>query len=82
MLFRCNDIYKPPQQVAIVCDWMKTLMEMCSGKPASDYDMLRMFGCSAYYHVSDGKLEPRARKIVFLEFKRGVKGYKLWDSKD
>jgi len=44
--------------------------------------MLRRFGCSLYYHVSDGKLEPRARKAMFLGFKRGVKGYKLWDSKD
>ena len=44
--------------------------------------MLREFGCPAYYHVSDGKLGPRARRAVFLEFKRGVKGYKLWDSDD
>jgi len=44
--------------------------------------MLRVFGCPAYYHVSDGKLEPRVKKAVFLGFKRGVKGYKLWDFKD
>ena len=55
----------------------KTLMKMWSGKIATDYDMLRVFGCSAYYHVSDEKLEPRAKKAVFLGFKRGVKGYKL-----
>ena len=55
----------------------KTLMEMWSGKAASNYGLLRVFGCPTYYHVSDGKLEPRARKIVFLGFKRGVKDYKL-----
>ena len=36
----------------------KTLMEMWSGKATSDYDILRIFGCPSYYHVSDGKLEP------------------------
>ena len=57
-------------------------MEMWSGKAASDYDMLRVFGYPAYYHVSDGKLEHRARKAMFLGFKREMKGYKLWDSED
>ena len=32
--------------------------------------------------MRNGKLEPRARKAVFLGFKRGVKGYKLWDYED
>jgi len=44
--------------------------------------MLCVFGSLAYYHVSDGKLEPRARKVAFLGFKREVKGYKLWNFKD
>jgi len=56
-------------------------MEIWSGKAASDYDILRVFGYPAYYHVSDGKLKPRARKAVFLWFKRRVKGYKLWTLK-
>ncbi|KAH9669162.1 Integrase catalytic domain-containing protein [Citrus sinensis] len=41
----------------------KTLMEMWLGKHAQNYDSLRIFGCSAYYHVKDGKLDPRARKV-------------------
>ena len=45
-------------------------------------NMLRVFGFLTYYHVSDEKLELRARKTVFLGFKRGVKECKLWDSKD
>ena len=35
-----------------------------------------------YYHVKKDTLDPRANKAVFLGFKRGVKGYKLWDPKD
>jgi len=32
----------------------KTLIEMWRGKAALDYDMLRVFGCPAYYRMSDG----------------------------
>ncbi|KAH9667138.1 Receptor-like protein 14 [Citrus sinensis] len=60
----------------------KTPMEMWSGKHAQDYDSLRIFGCPAYYHVKDGKLDPRARKVIFVGFKGRVKGFKLWDLED
>ncbi|KAH9684220.1 hypothetical protein KPL71_027928 [Citrus sinensis] len=36
----------------------------------------------SYYHVKDGKLDPRARKAIFVGFKGGVKGFKLWDLED
>ena len=38
-----------------------------------------MFGCAAYAHVDNGKLEPRAIKCVFLGYGSGVKAYKLWN---
>ncbi|KAH9780058.1 retrovirus-related pol polyprotein from transposon TNT 1-94-like protein [Citrus sinensis] len=60
----------------------KTPMEMWSGKHAQDYNSLRIFGCPAYYHVKDGKLDARARKAIFVGFKCGVKGFKLWDLED
>ncbi|KAH9650701.1 retrovirus-related pol polyprotein from transposon TNT 1-94-like protein [Citrus sinensis] len=60
----------------------KTPMEMWSGKHAQDYDSFRVFGCPAYYHVKDDKLDPRARKSIFVGFKGGVKGFKLWDLED
>ncbi|KAG8501848.1 hypothetical protein CXB51_004653 [Gossypium anomalum] len=55
----------------------KTPQEVWSGNPAN-YSDLKIFGCPAYAHVSNGKLEPRSIKCVFLGYKAGVKGYKLW----
>ena len=43
-----------------------------------DYMHVRVFGCTAYAHVSQGKLEPRAKKCIFMGYPDGVKGYKLW----
>ena len=56
---------------------LKTPEEVWSGTPA-DYSTLRIFGCPAYMHVNDGKLEPRAKKCIFLGYVSGVKGYRLW----
>jgi transposase InsO family protein len=56
----------------------KTPMEVWSGSP-SDYSQLKVFDCTAYAHVKNGKLEPRAVKCVFLGYSSGVKGYKLWN---
>ncbi|KAG6407711.1 hypothetical protein SASPL_130708 [Salvia splendens] len=57
--------------------------EVWSGKPATDYDSLHIFGSIAYYHVTESKLDPRAKKVLFMGFSAGVKGYRLWclDSK-
>nr|ABA97637.1 retrotransposon protein, putative, Ty1-copia subclass [Oryza sativa Japonica Group] len=56
----------------------KTPIEIWSGMPA-DYSQLRVFGCTAYAHVDNEKLEPRAIKCLFLGYGLGVKGYKLWN---
>ena len=58
----------------------KTPIEVWSGMPA-DYSQLRVFGCTAYAHVDNGKLEPRAIKCLFLGYGSGVNGYKLWNPK-
>ncbi|KAG8475193.1 hypothetical protein CXB51_031757 [Gossypium anomalum] len=55
----------------------KTPQEVWSGIP-SNYSDLNIFGCPAYAHADNGKLEPRSIKCVFLGYKAGVKGYKLW----
>jgi len=59
----------------------KTPMKVWSGEAAQNYDSLRIFGCPAYSHVKEDKLDPRAKKSMFLGFKRGVKGYKIWEPK-
>jgi ATP-binding cassette subfamily B (MDR/TAP) protein 1 len=56
----------------------KTPIEVWSDSPA-DYSQLRVFGCTAYAHVDNGKLEPRLVKCIFLGYQSGVKGYKLWN---
>ena len=56
----------------------KTPIEVWSGSPA-DYSLLRVFGCTAYAHVDNGKLEPREVKCIFLGYGSGVKTYKLWN---
>ncbi|KAH9655560.1 Integrase catalytic domain-containing protein [Citrus sinensis] len=55
----------------------KTPQELWSGKPP-DLRNLRIFGCPAYTHLKQGKLEPRAVKGYFLGYPEGIKGYKIW----
>jgi hypothetical protein len=43
---------------------------------------LRVFGCDAYVHVpkeNRSKLDKKAEKCIFIGYKDGVKGYKLWN---
>ncbi|PON99954.1 hypothetical protein TorRG33x02_043720 [Trema orientale] len=39
---------------------------------------MKIFECPAYAHIDNRKLEPRSMKCIFLCYKAGVKGYKLW----
>ena len=56
----------------------KTPYERWPGHKPS-FDHLRVFGCLAYAHIKQGKLEPRAKKCLFIGYPTGVKGYKLWN---
>lgn len=58
---------------------LKTPKEMWSSTPP-DYSQLKIFGCSAYAHVREGKLDPRSKKYIFLGYgtQNGVKGFRLW----
>jgi len=43
---------------------------------------LRFFGCDAFVHVpkeNRSKLDNKAEKSIFIGYKDGVKGYKLWN---
>ena len=55
--------------------------EVWNGVPP-DYSHVRVFGCVAYAHISQEKLEPRAKKCMFMGYPSGVKGYKLWYNED
>ena len=56
----------------------KTPLEVWSRKPANDYDTLRVFGSTAYYHVKESKLDPRAKKALFMGVTSSIKGYRPW----
>ena len=49
------DCYLINRSPSIAID-LKTPIEVWSGAPA-DYSNLRIFGCPAYAHIDDGKLE-------------------------
>jgi len=57
----------------------KTSLEVWSGKAAQDHGLLRVFESPAYFSAKDGKVNPRAKKFVFLSVKRNMKGYRLWN---
>ena len=54
----------------------KTPIEMWFGMP-TDYSNLKIFGCTAYIHVKDGKLDLRSKKCIFVGYPNGIKGYKF-----
>ena len=43
-----------------------------------DLSSLRRFGCLAYIHADQGKLNPRSKKGIFTSYPEGVQGYKVW----
>jgi transposase InsO family protein len=60
----------------------KTPHEIWSTKKPS-LQHLRVFGCDDYVHVpkeNRSKLDKKAEKCIFIGYKDGVKGYKLWNT--
>ena len=53
-------------------------MEVWSGEFVIDYDKLHIFGCPTYFLEKKDKLDPRAKKAIFVGFSIGVKAYRLW----
>ena len=56
--------FKSPQEV-----WYNTLV---------NYSNLTVFNFPAYILVNEEKLEPRARKYIFMGYRAGLKGYRVW----
>ena len=54
----------------------------CLFKRKPDNAHLRVFGCVAFVHVpakQRKKLDPQSRKVIFVGYPNGTKGYKLYD---
>ena len=59
----------------------KTPQEVWTGKEPS-LTHLKVFGCDAYVHVpkeNRSKLDKKDEKCIFIGYKDGLKGYKLWN---
>eukprot|EP00253_Pinus_taeda_P029314 PITA_29314 len=59
----------------------KTPQKVWTGKKPS-LSHLRVFGCDAYVHVPKEKrtkLDSKSEKCIFIGYKDGLKGYKLWN---
>ncbi|KAH9680636.1 Integrase catalytic domain-containing protein [Citrus sinensis] len=67
----------PGQPQSIFSHRIQTPYEKWTGQPAN-YGDLSAFGSTAYAHVSQGKLAPKALKGIFIGYPEGVKGYKIW----
>jgi hypothetical protein len=75
----CYLVYKSP---SLVLD-EKTPQEVWTGKKPS-LTHLKVFGCDAYVHVpkeNRSKLDKKDEKCIFIGYKYGLKGYKLWNPK-
>jgi hypothetical protein len=58
----------------------KTPQEVWTGKEPS-LTHIKVFGCDAYVHVpkeNKSNLDKKAEKCIFIGYKDGLKGYKLW----
>ena len=59
----------------------KTPHELWTGKKPS-LSHLRVFGCDAYVHIPKEKrtkLDNKSERCIFIRYKDGLKGYKLWN---
>jgi hypothetical protein len=61
----------------------KTPQEVWTSKKPS-LTHLKVFGCEAYVHVpkeNRSKLDKKDEKCIFIGYKDGLKGYKIWNLK-
>ena len=58
----------------------KTPHEVWTGKKLS-LSHLKVFGCDAYVHPKEKgtKLDNKFERCIFIGYKDGLKGYKLWN---
>ena len=56
----------------------KTPLKIWSSGATRDHGSLRVLGCPAYVNVKKDMLNFKVNKLVFLGYKKDLKGYKLW----
>ena len=74
----CYLVNRPPS-LALVD---KTSYGAWAGKKPS-FAHLRVFGCDAFVYVPKdkrSKCDSKSEKCIFIEYKDGLKGYKIWNS--
>jgi hypothetical protein len=57
--------------------------ELCTNGHVPDISYFRVFKCKAYVHTPEDKrkkLDPRSIEMTLVGYKRGSKGYWLWNS--
>ena len=69
MIYDCHLINRLP----VAANDGKTPLETWSDALVANCDSFYIFGCHAYCHVQDDKLDPRAKKAKFLGFNSGDK---------
>ena len=69
-------IYLINRSPSSAIDFITPYEKWTNKKP--DLSHLRPFGCVAYSHVNDGKLNPRSQKCVMLGYPDGTKGYRFF----
>jgi hypothetical protein len=55
--------------------------EVWTGHPCN-YSNLKVFGCDAYALIPKhqrSKLDPKSKRLIFVGYGDGIKGYRLWD---
>ena len=55
----------------------KISFEIWSGKWPC-FSFLKIFGCVSYYHVSEHKLDPRAKIRCFARYSDGMNGFRIY----
>ncbi|CAM8943165.1 unnamed protein product [Rhodiola kirilowii] len=82
-IVRHRTVRASPQQNGVAERMNRTLLDKARGLLFTSPNLghLRVFGCAAYAHTKDDKLDPRTIPCIFSGYLFGVKGYRLWDYK-
>ena len=63
---RCTTCYLVNHSLSTAIDF-KTFIEVWSNN-LTEYSLLKVFECLTYYQVSEGKLNPKAKKGFFTDY--------------